>query len=53
MYKYIFKRPVALKNKNLAFILQIVKRYEELGGKIYYRSYVQQIVDTKDKKKLF
>ena len=52
MYKYIFKRPVALKNKNLAFILQIVKRYEELGGKIYYRSYVQQIVDTKDKKEV-
>mgnify|MGYP000752456828 CR=1 FL=1 len=29
-----------------------LKRYEELGGKIYYRSYVQQIVDTKDKKEV-
>ena len=43
LYKYIFKRPVALKNKNTDFTLKLAKRFEELGGKIYYRSKVKEI----------
>lgn len=43
LYKYIFKRPVALKNKNIDFTLKLAKRFEELGGKIYYRSEVTEI----------
>lgn len=52
MYKYIFKKPVALKNKNIEFILNMVKRYEELGGKIYYRSCVEEINDFEEKKEV-
>ena len=43
MYKYIFKKPVALKNKNIDLTLNMVNRYEQLGGKIYYRSCVKEI----------
>ncbi len=52
MYKYIFKRPVALKNKNIDLALKLAKRYEELGGKIYYRSEVSEIKDIEDKKEV-
>ena len=45
MYKYIFKRPVALSNKNIDFILKLAKRFQELDGKIYYRSCVSEIKD--------
>lgn len=45
MYKYIFKRPVALSNKNIDFILKLAKRFQELDGKIYYRSCVNEIKD--------
>ncbi len=43
LYKYIFKRPVALKNKNIDFSLKLAKRFEELGGKIHYRAKVKEI----------
>ena len=52
MYKYIFKRPVALQNKNIDLVLNLTKRYEELGGKIYYRSYVKEIRDAENKKEV-
>ena len=50
MYKYIFKKPVALQNKNIDLTLKMAKRLEELGGKIYYRSCVSEIKDENDKK---
>lgn len=50
MYKYIFKRPVALLNKNVDLSLKLAKRLEELGGKIYYRSYVSEIKDEDNDK---
>ena len=52
LYKYIFKRPVALAKKNTDFILTLVKRYQELGGKIYYRSKVVEIRDHEGKKEV-
>lgn len=58
MYYYIFKKPVALKTKNIDFVLQMAHNYQKFGGKIYYRSYVNEIkngdikeVSTKDGKK--
>lgn len=50
MYKYIFKRPVALANKNVDFALKLAQRYEELGGTIYYRSLVTEIKDSENLK---
>ena len=52
MYKYIFKRPVALSEKNVSFALKLAKRYEELGGKIYYRSPVREIKDIDNLKEV-
>lgn len=52
LYKYIFKRPVALKNKNIDFTLKLAKRLEELGGKIYYRSEVVEVRPTKEKQEV-
>ena len=44
LYKYIFKKSVALKNKNIDFTLKLAKRFEELGGRIYYRAKVKEII---------
>lgn len=52
MYKYIFKKTVALKEKNIDFVLKLVKKYLDLGGKIYYRSLVTAINDFEDKKEV-
>ena len=52
MYKYIFRRPVALQNKSIDFTLKLAKRIEELGGKINYRSLVTEIKDTEDGKEV-
>ncbi len=52
MYKYIFKRPVAISEKNISLALKLVKRYEELGGKIHYRSCVSEIKDTDNLKEV-
>lgn len=52
LYKYIFKRPVALKNKNVDFALKLAQRFEELGGTIYYRSNVVEIRDHNDLKEV-
>ena len=52
LYKYIFKRPVGLANKNIDLALKMVNRLEELGGKIYYRSLVVEIRDNNDKKEV-
>ena len=43
LYKLIFKRPVALKEKNTSFALKLAKRFVELGGSIYYHSCVKNI----------
>lgn len=45
MYKLIFKKRCVLKNKNLDLVLKMVNRYQDLGGKIYYHSNVEEIVD--------
>lgn len=50
MYKFMFKKPCVLKEKNLSFILKLVARYEELGGKIYTRSEVGEIDNGEIKK---
>ena len=52
MYKYIFKRPVALQNKNIDLTLKMVKRYIELGGKINYRACVTEIKDNDNLKEV-
>lgn len=52
MYKYIFKRPVMLLSKNIDLSLKLVKRFEELGGTIYYRSLVEEIRDSGDGKEV-
>ena len=52
MYKYIFKRPVALANKNIDFTLKLVNRFQELGGKIYYRSWVKEIRNLGEKQEV-
>ena len=52
MYKYIFKRPVALTEKSIDLSLKLAKRYEELGGKIHYRSCVSEIKDIDGKKEV-
>lgn len=45
MYKLVFKKLNVLKKKNLDFILQMVNRYQELNGKIFYRSLVTEVND--------
>ncbi len=52
MYKFIFKRPVALYEKNISLVLKLAKRYQELGGKIYYRACVKEINDVDNKKEI-
>ena len=52
LYKYIFKRPVALKNKNVDLALKLAQRFETLGGTIYYRSNVVEIRDHNDLKEV-
>ena len=52
MYKYIFKRPVALQNKNIDLTLKMVKRYMELDGKINYRACVTEIKDNDNLKEV-
>lgn len=46
MYKLIFKKQAILKKKNVDMIMNMVNRYQELGGKIYYRA---NVVDISDK----
>lgn len=52
MYKYIFKRPVALQNKNIDLTLKLANKFEELGGTIYCRSYVDEIKDQEEGKEV-
>jgi len=48
LYQIIFTKNVVLKEKNLSFVLKLVKRFESLGGKIYYRSKVINIQNSDD-----
>lgn len=58
MYQVIFKKTCVLEESNLNFVLKLVNRYQDLGGKIYYRTKVTnikeeenlKIVHTKDHK---
>lgn len=43
MHDYLTKGEYALKNSNLDFVLKLVNKYKELGGKIYYHSEVINI----------
>lgn len=52
LYKYIFKRPVALQNKSIDFTLKLAKRFEELGGKIYYRSEVLEVHSSQEQQEV-
>lgn len=52
MYRYIFKKPIALGVKNLDLVLQMVHHYQKFGGKIYYRSYVQEILNNENIKEV-
>jgi len=46
MYKLVFKKRVVLKNKNIDMVLKLVRRYRDLGGKLYYNSKVEEITDN-------
>lgn len=48
MYRYIFKKPVVLGVKNLDFVLQMVHNFQKFGGKIYYRSFVNEIINDEE-----
>lgn len=46
MYKVIFRKRVVLKDKNASMVLKLVNRYQDLGGKIFYNSKVEEIADS-------
>ena len=46
MYKLTFKKDVILLNKALDFTLKLANRYQELGGRIYYNSFVTEVTKT-------
>ena len=45
MYKLIFKKDVIINKKNIGFSLDLVNYYQKNGGKIYYNSYVTDIIE--------
>lgn len=53
MYKLFIKKESILQEKNLNFILKLVKKFESLGGAIYYRSEVTKIENEADKKVVY